>query len=77
MDARDRHLIIVVEESDSSIGFYDSSNGSEVARVAVGHWPHEIELDRNGEIAYVTNLESRTMTSRSDGPARAFHASIF
>lgn len=52
----DRHLIITVEESDSTVGFYDSANGSEVGRVAVGFWPHEIEVSADGRTAYVTNF---------------------
>jgi ABC-type branched-subunit amino acid transport system substrate-binding protein len=52
----DRHLIILVEESDSTVGFYDSQEGTEVARVLVGHWPHEIALDPEQRYAYVTNF---------------------
>lgn len=51
-----RHLIIVVEESDSTVGFYDSLDGSLVARIKVGHWPHEIELSPDGRLAYVSNF---------------------
>jgi YVTN family beta-propeller protein len=55
-NAGDRHLVISVEESDSTIGFYDSSTYEEVGRVEVGFWPHEIELSADGRTAYVTNF---------------------
>lgn len=52
----DRFLIIAVEESDSSVGFYDSHTRAEVARIEVGLWPHEIALSPDGRYAYVTNF---------------------
>lgn len=52
----DRFLIIAVEESDSTIGFYDSHDYTEVARIEVGQWPHEIDLSRDRRRAYVTNF---------------------
>lgn len=51
-----RHMIIAVEESDSTVGFYDSFNGDDIGRVAVGRWPHEIEVSADGSMAYVTNF---------------------
>jgi YVTN family beta-propeller protein len=51
-----RHIIIAVEESDSTVGFYDSQTLSECGRVEVGFWPHEIELSADGKFAYVTNF---------------------
>lgn len=51
-----RHLLVSVEESDSTIGFYDSSSFEEVGRIDVGFWPHEIELSPDGRTAYVTNF---------------------
>jgi len=52
----DRYLIITAEESDSTVGFYDSKDGTEVARVAVGTWPHEIDLSADRKLAFVTNF---------------------
>jgi YVTN family beta-propeller protein len=52
----DRHLIIAVEESDSTVGFYDSATLQEVGRIEVGFWPHELEVSTDGRTAYVTNF---------------------
>lgn len=51
-----QNLLICVEESDSTVGFYDTSNGAEIARVKVGKWPHEIALTRDGKTAFVSNF---------------------
>jgi hypothetical protein len=55
-NATDHYLIIAVEESDSSIGFYDSESHRSVARIEVGRWPHEIDLSADRSRAYVTNF---------------------
>ncbi|MBK6771256.1 MAG: hypothetical protein IPG78_03755 [Ignavibacteria bacterium] len=49
------HILIVVEESDSSIGFYDPNKG-EIGRIKTGFWPHEIAVSDDGKTAYVTNF---------------------
>jgi len=49
-------VLVAVEESDSSVGIFDSATGFELGRVSVGHWPHEIEINRAGTTAYVTNF---------------------
>jgi len=54
-----RYLILLVEESDSSLGFYDSLNGEEVGRVRLSLWPHEIAVSRDGTTAYVSNFGLR------------------
>lgn len=51
-----KQLIITVEESDSSIGFYDSETGLLVSRIKTGFWPHEIEVSADGKTAFVTNF---------------------
>ncbi|MFN3727380.1 MAG: ABC transporter substrate-binding protein [Allosphingosinicella sp.] len=50
------YVIIAVEESDSSVGFYHSTTGAEIARVAVGTWPHEIAVSTDRLTAYVSNF---------------------
>lgn len=54
-----RHLILLVEESDSSLGLYDSQDGTEAGRIALGLWPHEVEVSADGRTAYVTNFGLR------------------
>lgn len=49
-------ILITVEESDSSIGFFDLKSEKEIGRIKSGFWPHEIEVSQSGEIAYVTNF---------------------
>lgn len=49
-------ILITVEESDSSIGFFDLRSEREIGRIKSGFWPHEIEVSRSGRIAYVTNF---------------------
>ncbi|WP_373516118.1 ABC transporter substrate-binding protein [Persicitalea sp.] len=48
-------IIISVEESDSSLGFYETS-GKEIARIKTGFWPHEIAVSQDETTAYVTNF---------------------
>jgi ABC-type branched-subunit amino acid transport system substrate-binding protein/DNA-binding beta-propeller fold protein YncE len=64
----EKYLLIAVEESDSSIGFYDASTGNEVARVKTGLWPHEIEISRDGTTAYVTNFGVKDYDERIGQP---------
>ncbi|WP_199555276.1 ABC transporter substrate-binding protein [Sandaracinobacteroides hominis] len=64
----DRMLIICAEESDSSVGFYDSATGAEVARVRVGHWPHELCLSPDGEHLYVSNFGVKDYDERIGEP---------
>lgn len=52
----DRHLILLVEETDHSLGFYDSLDGSLDARIRLGYRPHEITVTRDGRTAYVSNF---------------------
>ena len=52
----EQEILITVEESDSSIGFFDLRSEKEIGRIKSGFWPHEIEVSQSGEIAYVTNF---------------------
>ncbi len=52
----DRHLILLVEETDHSLGFYDSVDGSLDARIRLGYRPHEIAVAPDGRTAYVSNF---------------------
>ena len=52
-------LLIAVEESDNSVGFYDSWSGSEVGRVRLSLWPHEINVSPDGATVYVSNFGLR------------------
>ena len=67
-----QNLLICVEESDSTIGFYDTSNGDEIARVKVGKWPHEIALTRDGKRLLFPILASKIMMRTSGLPALLF-----
>ena len=61
-------LVICVEESDSTVGFYDSASGAEVARVRVGLWPHEIDISPDGSLAYVSNFGVKDYDERIGDP---------
>lgn len=52
------YLILAVEESASSLAFYDPESGKEVGRVALSLWPHEIAVASDG-LAYVSNFGVR------------------
>lgn len=67
-DNDQRDLIVLAEESDSSVGFYDSKTGREVASISVGMWPHEIELSPDGNTAYVTNFGVKDYDERIGRP---------
>src|ERR1700733_2164026 len=49
-------ILIVVEESDSSVGFYKAVDGAQVARVYGGTWPHEILVNETATYAFVSNF---------------------
>ena len=53
------YLILLVEESDNSLGIYDSVDGQEVGRVRLSLWPHEIAISPDGHTAYVSNFGLR------------------
>ena len=57
-EQHDKYLILMVEESASSLGFYDSETGNEVGRVELSLWPHEISVSSDG-LAYVSNFGVR------------------
>ncbi|MEP1576011.1 ABC transporter substrate-binding protein [Roseibium album] len=61
-------LLIAAEESDSTVGFYDSDSGKEVARVRVGKWPHEIAVSRDRKRAYVSNFGVKDYDERIGDP---------
>lgn len=68
MSEEPRHLIVSVEESDSTIGLYDSASGALVNRIEVGFWPHEIEIGPDGKTAYVTNFGVKDYDERIGRP---------
>lgn len=47
-------LVLLVEESHGSLGFYDSGSGACVGRVMLGLNPHEIVVSPDGTHAYVS-----------------------
>ena len=51
-----KSMLVSVEESDSTVACYDSHTGSEISRIKVGFWPHEIAITRDGKKAYVSNF---------------------
>ena len=55
----ERFLLLAVEESDSTVGFYDSTDGTEVGRVRLSLWPHEIAVAPDGTTAFVSNFGLR------------------
>ena len=55
----ERHLVLLVEESNNSLGFFDSQDGSELGRVGLSLWPHEVAVSPDGKIAYVSNFGLR------------------
>jgi ABC-type branched-subunit amino acid transport system substrate-binding protein/DNA-binding beta-propeller fold protein YncE len=59
MPTDDRHLILLVEESNNSLGFFDSEAGLECGRVSLSLWPHEVAVSPNGKTAYVSNFGLR------------------
>jgi ABC-type branched-subunit amino acid transport system substrate-binding protein/DNA-binding beta-propeller fold protein YncE len=54
-----KHLIVLVEESNNSVGFFDSEDASESFRIGVSLWPHEVAISPNGATAYVSNFGLR------------------
>ncbi|WP_298898180.1 ABC transporter substrate-binding protein [uncultured Psychroserpens sp.] len=63
-----KNILITVEESDSSIGFYDLKTGSELKRIQTGFWPHEILLNKAQTIAFVTNFGVKDYDERIGKP---------
>lgn len=54
-----RFLLLAVEESDNSPWFYDSAGDSEVGRVKLSLWPHEVAVSPDGRTAFVSNFGLR------------------
>ncbi len=51
-----RDVILLVQKSDHSLGYYDFETGAELGRVAVDPFPHEFTLSPDGRRAYLANF---------------------
>jgi YVTN family beta-propeller protein len=51
-----RDVLLVVQKSDHSLGYYDFETGQELARVAVDPFPHEFTLSADRQTAYVAGF---------------------
>lgn len=47
--------LLVLNKSDSTLSFMDPASGKASATIPTGEGPHEIELSRDGELAFVSN----------------------
>lgn len=54
--AADRHAMIVVEQANSTVAFYDSDGWRRLGQVKVGLNPHELALAPDHRMAYVSNF---------------------
>lgn len=63
-----KYLLITVEESDSSIGFYDFDSGLEIKRITTGFWPHEISISNDNATAYITNFGIKDYDEKIGSP---------
>jgi DNA-binding beta-propeller fold protein YncE len=52
----ERSRMIVVDQGAGVVSLYNAQHGEVLGKVKVGYNPHEIELSREGERAYVTNF---------------------
>lgn len=53
------YSIVLVEESASSLGIYDSRTGQEIRRIGLSLWPHEIDISKDLRHAYISNFGLR------------------
>lgn len=51
-----RDVILVVQKSDHSLGYYDFETGEELARVPVDPFPHEFTLSADRRTAYLASF---------------------
>ncbi len=51
-----RDVILVVQKSDHSLGYYDFATGAEIARVPVDPFPHEFTLSPDRRTAYLASF---------------------
>jgi DNA-binding beta-propeller fold protein YncE len=51
-----RDIILVVQKSDHSLGYYDFETGEELARVPVDPFPHEFTLSADRRTAYLASF---------------------
>jgi len=51
-----RDVILVVQKSDHSLGYYDLDTLEELARVPVDPFPHEFTLSADGRFAYLAHF---------------------
>jgi DNA-binding beta-propeller fold protein YncE len=54
--AAEKELIVTVEQTAGTVGFYDPIDGKKYASVHVGFLPHEIAISKNKKTAYVSNF---------------------
>lgn len=47
-----RHLLLVVQKGDHSLGYYDPQKGAEQDRVAIDPFPHEFAVTEDGRYAF-------------------------
>jgi YVTN family beta-propeller protein len=52
-------VLLVLNKSDDTLVFIDPATMKPVSTVAVGHGPHEVEVAKNGRVAYVANYGTR------------------
>jgi len=51
-----RDVILVVQKSDHSLGYYDFETGEELARIPVDPFPHEFALSADRRTAYLASF---------------------
>lgn len=60
-------VLAVVEKSAHTMGFYRIADGAEVARVALGHYPHEFAVSPDRRYFYVSEYGAQSSGSDAAG----------
>ena len=62
-----QETMLVVQKGDDSVGLYDATGGTLLARIVVGTKPHEVVLSADQKLAYVTNYGIDRWTETVEG----------
>lgn len=67
MENKRSDILAVVQKSDHSLGFYQLTDGAELARVELGHYPHEFVVSADGGTFYVSEYGVQSSSSEEVG----------
>ncbi|WP_190086058.1 YncE family protein [Streptomyces longisporoflavus] len=65
-------VLVVVEKSSHSLGFFDAATGRRLKTVSLPDYPHEMVVDSRGRFAYVGHYGVRMASTVGEGGSAVF-----